>query len=204
MQFLNIVKIFALWCALVVCTSGQAQAASASLTWVDNASTEDGFTLERQLNGGAFTVLFTAIGANLVSYTDSTLVQGTVDNVYCYRVSAFNTAGSSAYSNTACKTIPRLLTAPTAPSNLTISATTNSSISLAWADRADNEDGYRWFRTAMTGSGSSGSGMLLANATQFTSTSLRKNTPYCFNIEAYNTMGVSESNPPGVCARTRK
>ena len=201
---MKLLKLFALWFALAVCTSGQAQAASASLTWTDNSNNEDGFRLERQLNGGAWTVIAAGIGANIVSYTDSTLVQGAVANTYCYGVQAFNAAGSSAWSNTACKTIPALSTVPAAPSNLTISATTNSSISLAWVDRSDNEDGFRWFRTAMTGSGSSAQGTLPANTTQFASTSLRRNTPYCFSVDAYNAAGVSESNPPGACARTRK
>jgi hypothetical protein len=57
-----------------------------------------------------------------VSYIDNTLADpGSTDNVYCYRLLAFNAAGNSAYSNEVCKTIAALpLGIPAAPSNLTI------------------------------------------------------------------------------------
>jgi hypothetical protein len=95
-------------------------AAEATLTWTDNSNNEDGFTIERQLNGGPFTFLFST-GANIVTVTDATLQQSnTTDNNYCWRALAFNSAGKSAFSNTACATIPKLVTVPAAPSNLTV------------------------------------------------------------------------------------
>jgi len=94
-------------------------AVDAILSWTDNSSNEQGFKIERNLNGGAFTSLST-VNSNVVTVTDTTPVQSTVDNVYCYRLFAYNTAGNSAFSNTACKTIPALVTVPAAPSTLTI------------------------------------------------------------------------------------
>ena len=70
-----------------------------SATWVDNSNNEAGFMLERRT---ATTEAFTPIaivGPNVTSYNDSGLVEG---EIYCYRVFAFNTAGSSPYSNEAC------------------------------------------------------------------------------------------------------
>ncbi len=43
----------------------------------------------------------TVVGANVTSYTDFSLKDGTV---YCYRVRAFNKNGDSTYTNEACGT----------------------------------------------------------------------------------------------------
>lgn len=96
-------------------------AIDAILSWTDNSSNEQGFKIERSLNASTFTALAT-VNANVVTVTDTTLVQSlTVDNVYCYRVYAYNTAGNSAFTAPACKTIAKpTVTLPAAPGNLTI------------------------------------------------------------------------------------
>jgi len=91
------------------------------LSWTDNSSNESGFKIERSLNSTTFTPLAT-VNANVVTVTDTTPVQSpTVDNVYCYRLYAYNTAGNSAFTASACKTVLKpAVTLPAAPSNLTI------------------------------------------------------------------------------------
>jgi hypothetical protein len=75
-----------------------------NVAWTDNAFDEDGFELERSLNGVNF-VLRATLGANVTQFTDSGLEARTR---YYYRVRAFNAAGSSAYSNVAsARTRPR-------------------------------------------------------------------------------------------------
>ena len=80
----------------------QGEAWASRLTWVDASNNEDGFRVERQTNGGAFTLLRT-LGANVTAYSDTALFEGIQ---YCYRVLAFNASGSSGYSNLACATTP--------------------------------------------------------------------------------------------------
>ncbi len=113
-------KTIIFFIALLFPVSAFAQ--TAVLNWVDNSSNESGFKVQRQLNGSAFADVVTlATAANVVTVTDTTLTASTlVDNVYCYKIYAFNSAGNSAFTNTACKTIPMTVTLPTAPSNLTI------------------------------------------------------------------------------------
>ena len=60
---------------------------------------------------------------------------------YQYRVRAYNTAGNSAYSNTASATTT--VTLPAAPSALTATAASSTQINLAWTDNSNNEDGFR-------------------------------------------------------------
>ena len=69
------------------------------LAWSDNSADENEFEIERA-NGNGFTVVAT-VPADTVSYSDAALSASTT---YDYRVSAKNTNGSSAYSNTASAT----------------------------------------------------------------------------------------------------
>lgn len=72
-----------------------AHAAQVTLTWQDNASNEDGFRVERATGTGAYTLL-TTVGANSTNHTDTSVAASTN---YSYRISAFNTAGASGFSN---------------------------------------------------------------------------------------------------------
>lgn len=74
------------------------------LTWLDNSSNEDNFVVERAIGAGLFSVLIT-LSSNTTTYTDTSALP---DTQYSYKVKATNSAGSSAYSNTA-----TLTTAPT-------------------------------------------------------------------------------------------
>jgi FtsP/CotA-like multicopper oxidase with cupredoxin domain len=76
----------------VVATTGT----TASVTWVDTSSNENGFYLEWTLNGANNWTVIT-LPADTTSYT----IQGlSLFTKYQVRVKAFNLAGSSAYSNT--------------------------------------------------------------------------------------------------------
>lgn len=105
---------------LAVALPAWAQASSNKLTWTDNATNEANFNIERGTaatvaacqTGVTFAPLIT-ISANLVSFTDLSVNEGTV---YCYRVNASNTAGPSPYSNIAGRLVPP--TVPLAPSAL--------------------------------------------------------------------------------------
>ena len=95
-------KKFVLIFALVLATlAWQAELHSASiyLSWTSTSDNEDGFRIIRFVAGYIDAIL--TVPAKVTSYTDSTLVPGTV---YCYRVGAFNSAGDSDLSNLACVT----------------------------------------------------------------------------------------------------
>lgn len=67
---------------------------SVGLRWTDNANNEEGFSIERSLDGVTFEVVGT-VGVNVVSYTDTGL---TASTTYHYRVQAFNADGASQYT----------------------------------------------------------------------------------------------------------
>ncbi|SDX89525.1 reprolysin-like metallopeptidase [Hymenobacter psychrophilus] len=103
--------------SLEVCTSDELPLAPTSLTalapmatatgadidliWLDNATNETGYEIERAL---APSTTFTKVGtvaAGSTFFTDKVTTNGQL----CYRVRAINTAGASAYSNQACQTV---------------------------------------------------------------------------------------------------
>ena len=101
---------------LIVGLAAPAWAGSNVLSWTDNSNNELNFNIERKAEACAGALPFAAlasVGTNVTTYTDSTVVEGVT---YCYRVNASNTAGVSAYSNTASRTVP--FTVPAAPSGL--------------------------------------------------------------------------------------
>lgn len=74
------------------------------LSWQDNANNETGFLIERSRGLTAPFVGIATLPANAQTYYDW---QVKSRRTYCYRVYAWNAAGTSAPSNTACLTIPK-------------------------------------------------------------------------------------------------
>jgi hypothetical protein len=65
------------------------------LLWNDGCNTEDGFRIERRKSGGEWSQV-ASVAKDVLTYEDSGLESSTT---YNYRVRAYNTAGTSAYSN---------------------------------------------------------------------------------------------------------
>jgi hypothetical protein len=68
-----------------------------NLSWMDNATNEDGFRIER-CNGSACTnfAQIATVGPNVTAYANSGLSRNTT---YRYRARAYNASGTSGYSN---------------------------------------------------------------------------------------------------------
>jgi len=67
------------------------------LSWSDNSTNEDGFKIERSLDGSGWLEI-AGTDKDIAQYIDSSLAPETT---YYYRVRAFNSVGDSGYSNTA-------------------------------------------------------------------------------------------------------
>lgn len=82
---------------LMAMFANSALASQLTLTWNDNSDNEDGFRIERSLDGETYDSIGSVV-ANVSTYLDTTIVEGLA---YTYRVKAFNEFGDSGYSNTA-------------------------------------------------------------------------------------------------------
>ena len=165
-------------------SASAASISSIALTWTDTAANEDDFAIERSTDGVAFAPIATA-PANATSYTDSGLSSGTA---YTYRLRAHNAGGDSPYSNAAAATT--LPEAPSAPSGLSASATSSSTIVLAWNDTAANEDGFAIERST-DGMTFTPLATTPANTTAYTDNGLAAATVYTYRVRAQNGGGDS-------------
>jgi hypothetical protein len=68
-----------------------------ALTWIDTSDDEEGFTLERKKQGGAFEEVI-QVDRNTTSFSDTNLPG---NGFYTYRIKAYNAYGDSGYSNDA-------------------------------------------------------------------------------------------------------
>ena len=75
--------------------TGSAGRGSVTLQWADNSSNENGFYVERAPSGTTNFARVGTVGANVRSFTDAV-----TKATYLYRVQAFNSTKTSAYSNT--------------------------------------------------------------------------------------------------------
>jgi subtilisin family serine protease len=162
-----------------------------NLSWADEANNENGFAVERCSgpNCSNFSEIF-RVGANVINYADSGLAAQTL---YRYRVSAFNTAGVSKYSDIVEATTPAPPQPPAAPTNLIASAVSPTEIDLNWSDNSANETGFRIERCI--GQGCTNFSQLVvavaANVTSHPDTGLTAQTTYRYRVQAFNSIGNS-------------
>ena len=116
-------------------TATAASSHTINLAWIDNATNETGFQVERSLTGtGGWSLIGTA-AAEATSYASTGLDALTQ---YFYRVRAVNGIGESAYSNTADDTTLAI----TPPTALTATGTSTQVVDLAWSDNSADETGF--------------------------------------------------------------
>jgi titin len=155
-----------------------------TLTWVDNATTETGFKIERSSDNVTFTQIATA-ATNATSYVNTGLTPLTR---YYYRVRSTNTGGDSAYSNAANATTADAI--PAGPLNLSGKASSPTRIDLTWVDNSSNETGFMLERSLGNGAFTQ-IALLPANTKSFADTGLTPATSYRYRIRSYNALGNS-------------
>jgi parallel beta-helix repeat protein len=155
-----------------------------ALSWQDNSSAEDGFTIERSTDGVLFSTL-AVVAANAGTFSDSSAVASTT---YWYRVSAFGAMGTSASSNVASATTPPA--PPAAPSSLAAKAISTSQVALTWTDHAVNEGGFTIQRSS-DGVTFSTIANVAANASSYTDGGLQRKKTYFYRVAAHNAGGTS-------------
>jgi chitodextrinase len=122
------------------------------------------------------------------SYTDSGL---TASTAYSYTVKARDAAGNTSAASMALSvtTLAPDTTAPSAPTGLTASGTTSSSVAMVWTAATDNYGvaGYDVYRGGVK--------VASVTSTSYTDTGLSPSTAYSYNVRALDAAGnVSASS----------
>jgi len=76
-----------------------ASAATLTLTWTDNSNNEDGFNIERKLGQTGNFGQIGRVSTDVTTYIDVTVPD---DQLYCYRVNAYDSGGVSPWSVEGC------------------------------------------------------------------------------------------------------
>ncbi len=195
----------------VVGDHSRASAATLTATWQDpNTTDHDGFILQRKTGTtGSYTTL-TTLGPTVLSYYDSTVTAGAT---YCYQVAAYNAAGTSAYSNEACATVPTPTmyaltvsktgsgTVASSPGGINCGSTCSASFAngTSVALSATPATGYKFsgWSGACTGTGTCT--LILGSNQTVTATFTASVTTYALSVSKTGTgTGTVTSSPSGI------
>jgi len=156
-----------------------------TLTWVDHATTETSYRVERKTTGSFSEILI--LNANVTSTVVSGLSHATT---YYFRVRARNNSGPSGYSNTVAVATPSAL--PAAPTALAATPLSSTQIQLTWQDKSNNETGFGIEASSPASNGFTAIGAVAAaDSGIFTVNNLQPGTPYTFRVRALGAAGNS-------------
>ena len=161
-------------------------ASEINLTWNDVSTNEVGFQVEQTLASGGEFILIATIPSNTTQYRIEGLAPNTA---YRFRIRAFNSAGTSAYTGPVNSTT--LPIAPAAPEALTAHALSTTQISLMWLDQSDHETGFQLERSTTSESGFHLVATITANNTIYQDVNLSAETTYFYRIRSFNSGGYS-------------
>lgn len=151
---------------------------SLKLDWSDNPTTlynETNFEVYQGLQPGGPYTLVGVVNQNVVTYTATGLSTNTK---YYYKVRAVNNTAAAVASNEASAVTIKDNQPPTAPTNLAISSTTRTSVSLSWTAATDDV-GVAKYDVFVNGVKT-----YITSQTQFIVTNLQKGVSYNFAVRA--------------------
>jgi hypothetical protein len=158
-------------------TATAAGRTSVTLGWTANDSGATGYYVLRT-TGTTCTKIATVTGNSTTTYTDSSVSAG---QNYSYQVQAFNGANVSAASNTAAVSTPL-----NAPSALSATASTGTSVQLTWTDNDAAATGYNVLRSADGTNFTLVSKVTGATAHTFSDNTVAANQSYYYEVDAYD------------------
>ena len=158
---------------------------SLKIVWQDSSTSKQGFKVYRSTAiDGSFNEI-ADLSASSVEYTDTGL---TFNTAYYYRVESYNSGYTSDYVSISGTTSNTLL----APSGLSATATSNTTIDLSWQDNTVNEDGFKIARST-DGTSYTDITTVGQDVTTYTDTGLTFNTTYYYQVRGYNLSGESNT-----------
>ncbi|HJQ09754.1 MAG TPA: fibronectin type III domain-containing protein [Gemmatimonadaceae bacterium] len=163
-------------------TDARPEGKNIRLTWKDNSDNEDGFRLELASTPNGTWYPLGTVGPNV---TTAAGFWQSVEQQACFRVTAFNAAGSASSSPTDCTTNPY------PPTNLSAKVLDGQSITLAWTDNSSVEDNYEVLKRDPSGVWTS-IATLAPNTTSYRDAAVTAEVLYTYHVRALKDGGYSE------------
>jgi len=151
------------------------------LSWIDNATSETSYLIERSPNGISSWIQIASVDPNITTYSNTGL---NPDETWHYRVRAYR-AGDDQYSGYSNINTATTYDLPLTPTGLIATPVSTSQIDLTWVDNATDETAYFVERSADGDSGWSQFAELGADTTTFSDTALDPNVTWYYRVRAY-------------------
>ena len=153
---------------------------SISLSWADNATDETGYAIEQSVGNNTNFKTVANLPSNSISFTSNGLIPNTQ---YYYRVTSYNAAGYSSYSNEVnANTLP--IIPPAAPTNLAVQSFSASQVAIRWVDNSNDETGFEIYRSTPDNSSYALVQTTPANTVAYSDIGLLPNTIYFYKVRA--------------------
>lgn len=150
------------------------------LAWSDNSNDETGFVIERSTDGGTTFTLLTIADVNATNFEDTNVLPETT---YVYRVRSVKESLTSGWSDTVTVTTPAIQP-PAAPSDLIVTATTSTKVTLTWTDNSNDETGFVLERSTDGGTTFVSLATLDPNATSYEDLAVEPEHTYVYRVRS--------------------
>ena len=151
-------------------------ATQVNVSWVDAATNETGYRIQRRLTSGTSWTIVTNLGPGATTYRDSGLTAATR---YSYLISAIAPGGALVSATPVDVTTHAATAAPTA---FTARVFSSTQIDLKWNDSAINETAYQVWRRLTSSTTWTPLSVIPANTTSFNSAGLTAATGYTYRV----------------------
>ncbi|MBN2790121.1 MAG: SUMF1/EgtB/PvdO family nonheme iron enzyme [Candidatus Delongbacteria bacterium] len=149
---------------------------SLKIDWLDNSVGEDGFKIDRSVDG-TWTTAYATVAGNIKTYTDS---NAPINKTVIYRVYAYKSSSVSASVSTLSinNTFP-------APTNPIITQLAVNSVKIDWTDNSTGEDGFKIDKKSTTGVWTTAFASVGASITTYTDTAAAISDSLQYRIYGY-------------------
>ena len=171
-------------------TATASSSTSVTVGWTDTSSDETGFEVQRCTGGGCST--FSAAGAAAAGATSFVDVGRSASTTYGYRVRVVNGNGPSAWTSTVYAATPAAPTPPNAPTGVSATATSSTSVTVGWTDASLDETGFELERCIEAACSTFAAvATPAANVTSFVDGNRTAGTTYGYRLRSVNANGAS-------------
>lgn len=165
------------------------------LNWTDNSNGEDGYIVQRSIDGASFATI-DSLAENSISYVDPSLGKGKSLSDVSYRVMSFSGDYTSDYAETSSQ-----IEFP-APSAVGFEKLSVSSVRIYWTDNSISEDGFVIDKKVGADEWVLNYASVSTDVTNWTDTNAEINEPLQYRIYAYKGINTTTTADSPVITNT--